>query len=98
MQAQQEEIRRALREATVEASSGDGLVHVRMRGDRVLRTLTLDENHPLYKDREALEDHIVLAMNQAMEKATAAEQQIMQQWMSRMLPGGLDQLKGLFGR
>ena len=49
-------------------------------------------------DPEQLEDLLVVALNRALAKAMATEQQEAQQLMSGMLPGGLDQLGGMFGQ
>jgi nucleoid-associated protein EbfC len=98
LEAQQEAIRKALAEANVESSSGEGLVRLRMSGDRQIRSLQIDPENPLFTDHEALEDHLILAVNQALQQAATLEQEIVRQWMSKMLPGGLDSLKGLFGQ
>lgn len=95
---QQEAIQKELAAAIVESSSGDGLVHVKMSGTRELRSLTINREHPDFVDADMLEDHIILAVNMALTKAAKLEQDTVQNWMSRLLPGGLGSLKGLFGK
>ncbi|MCO6486538.1 MAG: YbaB/EbfC family nucleoid-associated protein [Saprospiraceae bacterium] len=97
LQQQQEEIRRALAAARVEAVSGDGWVTVRMSGDRKVTDISIREDHPLSGDLSALEDHLTLAVNDALEQVTLLEQETVREWMGKLLPGGMDGLKGIFG-
>lgn len=94
---QQEAVREQLEARTVEATSGNGLVTVRMSGNKVVRAVVINRDHPDYADPDAVEDHLVLALNEALAEATRIEQETVQAWMSSMLPGGLGALGGLFG-
>ena len=97
LQNQQEEIKKALALASVEVQSGNGLITLKMSGDRRVTGLTIKADHPDLGDTEHLEDHLMLAMNDALDQVAQLEQQIVQEWMSRLLPGGMGGLKGIFG-
>ena len=48
-------------------------------------------------DAEQLEDFILLAVNNALEKAGLQAEQLSQELVKNMLPGGLGGLGNLFG-
>ncbi len=96
MEEQQKAIQKELAAAVIEVTSGDGLVKVKVSGNRELRSITLDRDHADFADTEMLEDHIVFAINDAMDQAAQLEQKTVQEWMSKLLPGGMGGLKGLF--
>lgn len=53
----------------IDEQSSDGLLKVTITANRVIKTVTIDDQ--LLEDKEQLEDYFVLVMNKAIEKATA---------------------------
>lgn len=98
LEEQQKAVQEKLAMQTIEVGSGDGLVLIRMAGNKIVRSVIIDRDHPDFADADTVEDHLVLAMNEAIKRATELEQQLVQEWMASVLPGGMGALGGLFGR
>ncbi len=79
---------------TVEASSGGGMVTVEASAKQEVISLKIDKEVVDPEDVEMLEDLVLAAVNQAMEKASAAANEHMQKAAGGMMPGGLN-LPGL---
>ena len=69
MQKQMEEMQRDLEQREVEATSGGGLVSVKVNGKKNLLELKIDPEAVDKDDVEMLEDMIVAAINEAFRKA-----------------------------
>lgn len=69
MQARMAEVQEELKEETVEASAGGGMVRVVMTGDMQLRSLKIDPGAIDPDDVELLEDMVAAAMNEAIRAA-----------------------------
>lgn len=67
-QALQEKFKEQLESMEVEASSGGGMVTVRMSGSKVVSSVTLDPEVVDREDVEMLQDLIVAAVNEAARK------------------------------
>ena len=80
MQQQMAQKQAELAEQTVTAQSGGGMVSATVNGAHELLSLTIDPD-----DKEMLEDMVVAAVNQAMQKADEMAQQAMSK-----LTGGLN--------
>ncbi|MFS4447234.1 YbaB/EbfC family nucleoid-associated protein [Maribacter sp. 2307UL18-2] len=76
---------------TLEESVANGLVKVTITANRTVKDLTIDEN--LLNDKEALEDYLVLAINNAIEKAT----QINERELAAAAKEGMPNIPGLDG-
>lgn len=76
---------------TLEESVANGLVKVTITANRTVKDITLDEN--LLSDKEALEDYLVLAINNAIEKAT----QINESELAAVAKEGMPNIPGLDG-
>lgn len=63
-----EETKKRLDTVTIEEKVADGLVKVIITANRKIKDVTIDES--LLKEKEQLEDYLVLALNKAIEKAT----------------------------
>ena len=94
-QQMQEQMERKLSETVVEASSGGGIVTVRMNGKKELLKLTIDPSAmgSSASDLELLEDLITAAVNEGGRRADEAMKSNVQGMMGNML-GGLN-LPGL---
>ncbi len=83
MQEQLQEAQEKLDEAEYEASSGGGMVSVKISGKRELTNLTIDPQVVDPDDIEMLQDLIMAAVNEALRKGEEAREAA----MSRMAPG-----------
>ena len=88
MQQQLQEAQEHLEEAEYEATSGGGMVTVKLSGRRELTSITIDPQVVDPDDIEMLQDLILAAVNEALRKGEEAREST----MSRMAPG----MGGLF--
>jgi len=94
MQKMQEQLQKAQEELEtieVEGSSGGGMVTVLASGKREIKRIQIDPEVVDPEDVEMLEDLIVAAVNQALEKAEQAANEHLNQTTGGMLsnlPGG----------
>ena len=91
MQQQMQEAQEKLEAAEYEASSGGGMVNVKVSGNRELTSTTIDPQVVDPDDIEMLQDLIIAAVNEAIRKGEEARESA----MSRMAPG-LGGMGGLF--
>jgi DNA-binding YbaB/EbfC family protein len=75
MLAQQQEAQEKLKEESVEATSGGGMVKVVMTGDLRLKTLAIDPDAVDPEDVEMLQDMVIAAVNEALRSAEELQQQ-----------------------
>jgi DNA-binding YbaB/EbfC family protein len=75
MLAQQQEAQEKLKEQTVEATAGGGMVRVVMSGDLRLQTLAIDPEAVDPEDVEMLQDLVTAAINEAIRSAEELQQQ-----------------------
>ena len=92
MQRQMEEAQKELEEKEITASSGGGAVEVTVSGKREITKIKLSEEVVDPDDIEMLEDLIVAAVNEALEKVDEASASAMSKFTGGM--GG--QIPGLF--
>lgn len=69
MQQQMAEVQEQLGNETVEASAGGGAVSVVMTGHQVLKSISINPEVATAEDVELLQDMIVAAVNEAVEKS-----------------------------
>jgi DNA-binding YbaB/EbfC family protein len=69
MQAEMTEAQEKLKDETVEASSGGGMVKVKMSGDLRLLELTIDPDAIDPEDAEMLSDMVLAAVNEGIRAA-----------------------------
>ncbi len=77
-------LQKALDEVTVEGSAGAGMVKVKATGNQRIVAVEFDRA-VLSEDRDMLQDLVVAAVNNALERA----RELAQQRMSSMLPPGM---------
>ncbi len=90
MQKKMEEAQEEAAKQVVEASSGGGMVSVKVNGKNELLEITLEKDVVNPEDIDMLQDLIVAAVNEGMKKS----QQIMQDKMQG-IAGGLN-IPGMF--
>lgn len=98
MQAEMLQAQEGLKDEVVEASSGGGMVKVKMSGDLQLRELTIDPEAIDPEEAEMLSDMVQAAVNEALRAA----QELATSKMGGITeglggPGGLPGLGGLPG-
>jgi nucleoid-associated protein EbfC len=79
-QKMQEEMMAAqerLKDETVEASAGGGMVKVTMTGDLELKSLAIDPDAVDPEDVEMLQDMVIAALNEALRSAEELQQKAM---------------------
>ncbi|MBN2103980.1 YbaB/EbfC family nucleoid-associated protein [bacterium] len=92
MQEEVEKIQKELENMTVEGSAGGGIVTVTATGKRKILKIQIDSEVIDKEDVEMLEDLIVAATNQALEKSQELEQEEMKKVAGGMLgnlPNGM---------
>ena len=92
MQEKMQKIQDELADLQVEASSGGGMVTVVANGKQEIMEVRIDKQVVDPEDVEMLEDLVVAAVNQAMEKA----QELANEEMGKVAGGMLGNLPGGF--
>ena len=95
VQQQQEEMRKKLAEITVTADAGNGAVKVTANANREILDISIDKSKLDWEDLEQVQDLVLTAVNNALEKATIEEQAEAQKMLQQMIPPGMS---GLFGQ
>lgn len=92
-QAQEEmkKIKSRLDTISVEGSSPEGKIKVSITGNRKIKGITFVDDLIMH-DKDQLEDYLVLAMNDAIEKADQINEAEMKSAAGAMMPG----MGGLF--
>jgi len=91
MLAQQQEAQEKLKEQSVDASAGGGMVKVVFSGDMRLQELTIDPDAVDPEDVEMLQDMVVAAINEALRKA----EELQQSQLGGPEQGGFDPMSAL---
>ncbi|MFC4220399.1 YbaB/EbfC family nucleoid-associated protein [Flagellimonas marina] len=63
-----QETKERLNTVMIDEQSSDGLLEVTLTANREIKSISIDDS--LLKDKEQLEDYLVLTLNKAIEKAT----------------------------
>lgn len=94
MQAQQKagEIKTRLEAITVTGTAEGGKITVNANGNKVIKSITIDNDFLKEADKEELEELLVIALNKAMEQADNVSQTEMAAMTKEMFGG----LGGLF--
>jgi len=93
MREMQEQLQQKLSQMKVEASSGGGMVTVKMNGHKQLLDVTIDPEIAAGGDRELLQDLVRAAVNEAGRMVDA---ELQQQMMSLAGPLAGLKLPGIF--
>ena len=63
-----EETKKRLDSVLIDEKSSDNLLKVTLTANRAIKSISIDDS--LLKDKEQLEDYLILTLNKAIEKAT----------------------------
>ncbi len=85
MQAKIAKMQEELRQKTVEVSSGGGMVRVSCNGQQEILSITIDPELLEEKDVEMLQDLILVAVNEALNRSREMAQEELQK-----ITGGLN--------
>ena len=85
------QIQKDLNNIVVEADAEGGLVKVKASGNKKILSIEIDDS--LLKDKETLEDLVIVAVNKAIEKSEAVYEKQMASIAGDMVPG----MKNMFG-
>lgn len=95
IQQQQEALQARLAEITVEADAENGAVIVTASCDMKIENIQLDPEKLDLSDREQIEDLVLVAVNEALEKAKQKAAIETNQLLQGMMPPGME---GMLGR
>ncbi|GAB4152332.1 MAG: YbaB/EbfC family nucleoid-associated protein [Planctomycetaceae bacterium] len=91
MQSRMAEMQENLAQLKVEASAGGGMVTVEANGQQKILGIRIEPSLMESDDKEMLEDLLVAAVNQALDKAKETAAQEMQKITSELDVPGLDE-------
>ena len=88
LQEKMKQAKAELKNVTVEAEAGGGMVKVKANGERKVIAISLDDDVIDPSDKEMLEDLVVAGVNKALDKAEEKAQAKMQDTYKDIIPGG----------
>ena len=88
-------MRKKLATINVTADAGNGAVTVTANANREILDISIDKSKLDWDDVEQVQDLVLAAVNNALEKAMIKEQAEAQKLITQMMPPGLG---GLFGQ
>jgi len=88
-QAKIEETKNRLNNVMVDGDAGNGMVVVTVTANREVKNIAIDDQ--LLEDKEALEDYMIIALNNAIEKAN----KINETEMAAAAKGGMPDIPGM---
>ena len=97
MQEKQREMQEKLSSIQVTGSDPESAVTVIANGNKEIVNIEIDNSKLDLSDKEQVEDFVLLAVNDALAKATKEAEVLSQQLVNDMLPGGMGGLGNLFG-
>ena len=97
MQGKAAEMQERLAQVQVEGASGGGLVTVTANGQQKILNVSVDPSLIADGDKEMLEDLLVAAVNQALEKAKAVAAEEMSKLTGAMNVPGMSDMMSKFG-
>lgn len=94
LQKKQADLKAKLSEITIEESVNDAAVTVSVNANRELLNISIDSDKVDLSDTTEIEDLLVVAINNAMERAQAKEAEQSKSLVSGMIPPGMENLLG----
>jgi len=86
MQERMDQVQQQLEQMTVQGNAGGGMVTVTANGKQAVVKIEIEKEVVNPEEKEMLEDLIVAATNQALQKAAALANEEMQKVTSGMIP------------
>lgn len=97
LEAQQQKIQEQLALQTIESDAANGAIKIVLNAIPEIKDISIDRSKINIVESGELEDLLVIAINEGILKAQIVQAEISQKAISDMIPGGLGNLKGLFG-
>jgi DNA-binding YbaB/EbfC family protein len=98
MQADMAKAQEELKDEVVDASSGGGMIKVKVSGDLIVQEIVIDPDAVDPEDVEMLQDMVMAAINEAMRQASDLQAKATGGGMGGMDPSAaLEQLGGMGG-
>ncbi len=94
LEGQQKALREELKKKKIVVSEAQGRITIEANAAREVLNVRIDDSLLSPDKREELEDHLIIALNTLMVKASEAETSQMQDKLQSMMPGFGDLLKG----
>jgi len=87
-----EEARKRLDHILIDAEAGNGMVKVTVTGNRLMKSIEINED--AMQDKEMLEDYLMIALNKALDEAGKMQEAELKKAATDALPNipGLDGL------
>ena len=98
LEEKQKEMKAKLSTIILESSAGEGAVKVKANANKEILNISIDPSLMEMNDIEQIEDLVLVAVNEAISLAVQKEQEESAALMKSMLPPGLGDLGGLFGK
>lgn len=98
LEEQQKEMAAKLDSITVEDQAGGGAVKVKATASRKILNISIDKEKLDWEDVEMVEDLVLTAINNVLNKAATKEAAESQKLISQMMPPGMGGLGGLLGK
>ncbi|MBS1501243.1 MAG: YbaB/EbfC family nucleoid-associated protein [Bacteroidetes bacterium] len=92
-----EEVKKRLDGLTVSGNAEGGKISVTANGNKVIQSISIEEDFLKSVDKEELEELLIIAANRALEQAENLHQSEMAA-LSREMLGGMGGLGNLFGK
>ena len=89
-QKEAKKIKEKLKNITVSAQSGGGMVKVIARGDQSIEKISISEDTLKLESKETIEDLIVAASNMALEQVREKGEKQLQDMLKAELPTGIN--------
>jgi hypothetical protein len=93
----QKQMQEALKEITVSAEAGGGVIKIEANATRQITNIKIDPDFLKDADAEEVEDLLLVAINNAISAAAAQEAVQSEKMLKDMMPPGMGGLSGLFG-
>jgi nucleoid-associated protein EbfC len=94
-QAKVEATKKRMDTVLVDEQSSDGLIKVTLTANRKIKKIEMDDS--LLKDKEQLEDYLILTLNKAIEKATSINEAEVGAVAKEGMPN-IPGMEGMFGK
>lgn len=96
MEEQQKELKEKLSKIEVGSSAGGGAVEVTCDASRTVREISIDPQKMDLEDIDELQEILLVAINDALDKAEEKEREVSSEMLKDLLPPGMGGLSNLF--
>lgn len=98
IEAHQEELQQLLETIEIEERSVGNEISIVVSGKGIIKNIGIQQELLDEKDKDKVEDLLLVTLNNALEKAKKKEMEESQKMIQSMLPSGLGGLSNIFGK